>query len=120
MYLRAFLQTRDTRVSPGIHSNPQRLFPPTAPGLRSLARADDDEISPASPQSKLGALFRPVLPRTQIREVEPPFPGLKKPLSPLTEPEAKLDSLPSVTTALTASAALSATANTTLDSREIM
>lgn len=68
-------------------------------------------------QSKLGALFRPVL--THIREVEPPFPSLKQPLSPLTEPEAKPGALPTITTT-SVTTALTATTNTTSVYREIM
>lgn len=38
-------------------------------------------------QSKLGSLFRPVLPFTHIQEIEPPFSRPKQVLSP--EPEKK-------------------------------
>lgn len=70
-------------------------------------------------QSNLGALFRPVLPLPHIREVEPPFPSLKQPLSPLTEPEAKPEALPTNTTT-SVTTALTATTNTTSVYREIM
>ncbi|XP_063745485.1 voltage-dependent N-type calcium channel subunit alpha-1B isoform X2 [Eleginops maclovinus] len=46
------------------------------------------------PQSKLGALFRPVLPLTQIQEIEPPFPIPKRPSPPQPEPESKPVALP--------------------------
>ncbi|XP_008302849.1 voltage-dependent N-type calcium channel subunit alpha-1B-like, partial [Stegastes partitus] len=54
-----------------------------------------------APQSKLGALFRPVLPLPHIQEVEHPFPITKKPITPQPEPETKLEIPP--TTALTTS-----------------
>ncbi|XP_074474075.1 voltage-dependent N-type calcium channel subunit alpha-1B isoform X1 [Sebastes fasciatus] len=44
-------------------------------------------------QSKLGSLFRPMLPLTHIQEIEPPICSPKQPFSP--EPEAKLQTLPS-------------------------
>lgn len=50
-------------------------------------------------QSKLGSLFRPMLPLTHIQEVEPPICSPKLPLSPQPEPEAKPELLP--TTSLT-------------------
>lgn len=66
-------------------------------------------------QSKLGALFRPVLSLTHIREVEPPFTSPKQPLPP--GPEAKPEALPSTAiVTITATAA----APTTSVSREIM
>ncbi|KAM7393228.1 hypothetical protein PAMA_008058 [Pampus argenteus] len=48
-------------------------------------------------QSKLGALFRPVLPLTHIQEVEPPFPIPKLPVSPQPEPEAASETPPTTT-----------------------
>ncbi|XP_054875100.1 voltage-dependent N-type calcium channel subunit alpha-1B isoform X5 [Amphiprion ocellaris] len=54
-----------------------------------------------APQSKLGALFRPVLPLPHIQEVEPPFPSLKQPITPQPEPERKPEIPP--TTTLTSS-----------------
>lgn len=53
-------------------------------------------------QSKLGALFRPVLPLTHILEVEPPFPSLKQPLPSQPEPVAKPATLPSTAIATAA------------------
>lgn len=51
-------------------------------------------------QSKLGALFRPVLPLTHIQEVEPPFSSPKQPLTPQPEPEAKSEAQPTTTATL--------------------
>ncbi|KAM7369302.1 hypothetical protein PAMP_013581 [Pampus punctatissimus] len=48
-------------------------------------------------QSKLVALFRPMLPLTHIQEVEPPFPSPKLPVSPQPEPEAASEALPTTT-----------------------
>ncbi|XP_068429834.1 voltage-dependent N-type calcium channel subunit alpha-1B-like isoform X2 [Clinocottus analis] len=45
-------------------------------------------------QSKLGALFRPMLSLTHIKEVEPPFCIPKQHLPPPPEPEAKPEALP--------------------------
>lgn len=64
-------------------------------------------------QSKLGTLFRPVLPLTHMREVEPPFSSPKQPLPPQPEPEAKPEALPSTTT-------VTATTTTTSVNREKM
>ncbi|XP_068588557.1 voltage-dependent N-type calcium channel subunit alpha-1B-like isoform X3 [Cebidichthys violaceus] len=50
-------------------------------------------------QSKLGALFRPMLPLPHIQEVEPPICSPKQPLPPQPEPEAKPAALP--TTSIT-------------------
>ncbi|XP_056258885.1 voltage-dependent N-type calcium channel subunit alpha-1B isoform X2 [Seriola aureovittata] len=48
-------------------------------------------------QSKLGALFRPVLPLTHIQEVEPPICSPKQPLPSVPEPEAKPQAPPTTT-----------------------
>lgn len=48
-------------------------------------------------QSKLGALFRPVLHLTHRQEVEPPFCSPKQPFSSHHEPEAKLEVPPTTT-----------------------
>lgn len=45
---------------------------------------------PGGPQSKLGALFRPILPLTHIPEVEPPSPSPKQPSPPKAEPDIKI------------------------------
>ncbi|XP_031711463.1 voltage-dependent N-type calcium channel subunit alpha-1B-like isoform X19 [Anarrhichthys ocellatus] len=50
-------------------------------------------------QSKLGALFRPMLPLPHIQEVVPPICSPKQPLPPQPEPEAKPEALP--TTSIT-------------------
>lgn len=50
-------------------------------------------------ESKLGALFRPVLPLTHIPEVEPPFPSPRQPLPSHPEREAKPETLHTATTA---------------------
>ncbi|XP_040915486.1 voltage-dependent N-type calcium channel subunit alpha-1B isoform X3 [Toxotes jaculatrix] len=63
------------------------------------------------PQSKLGALFRPVLPLTHLQEAEPPICSPKQPLPPQPMPEAP----PSSTT--TATAATSISRDTILNQR---
>ncbi|XP_053705164.1 voltage-dependent N-type calcium channel subunit alpha-1B isoform X1 [Synchiropus splendidus] len=57
---------------------------------------------PGGPQSKLGALFRPVLPLTHIPEVEPPSPSPKQPSPPRIEPDPRIKE--SDTTATTTNA----------------
>ncbi|XP_049459706.1 voltage-dependent N-type calcium channel subunit alpha-1B isoform X1 [Epinephelus fuscoguttatus] len=64
---------------------------------QTCAKRLQQQNSTGGPQSKLGALFRPVLPLTQIEEVEPPFCSPKQPLPPKPEPESKLETLPSTT-----------------------
>ncbi|GLD56698.1 voltage-dependent N-type calcium channel subunit alpha-1B-like protein, partial [Lates japonicus] len=67
-------------------------------------RLQQQQHPSGGPQSKLGALFRPVLPLTHIQEVEPPICSPKQPLPPYPEPEAKLQAPP--TTAITASTSI--------------
>ncbi|TNN59709.1 hypothetical protein EYF80_030080 [Liparis tanakae] len=45
-------------------------------------------------QSKLGALFRPMMQLAHTQQIEPPFCIPKKPLPPPPEPEAKPEALP--------------------------
>ncbi|XP_047425801.1 voltage-dependent N-type calcium channel subunit alpha-1B isoform X2 [Mugil cephalus] len=49
-------------------------------------------------QSKLGTLFRPVLPLTHIQEVEPPMSSPRQNLPPQPEPETKPEAPPTTTT----------------------
>ncbi|XP_026195314.1 voltage-dependent N-type calcium channel subunit alpha-1B isoform X3 [Anabas testudineus] len=65
---------------------------------QNRAKRLQQQNSSGGPQSKLGALFRPVLPLTHIQEVEPPICSPKQPFSPQPEPEAKLEALPTTTT----------------------
>ncbi|XP_068609472.1 voltage-dependent N-type calcium channel subunit alpha-1B-like [Brachionichthys hirsutus] len=71
--------------------------------------------SSGAPQSKLRALFCPVLPLTYIPEAERPFLSPKQPLPPQTEPEAKAELLASTSTSTTASASASATTSSSVD-----
>ncbi|XP_078018318.1 voltage-dependent N-type calcium channel subunit alpha-1B isoform X4 [Epinephelus lanceolatus] len=64
---------------------------------QTCAKRLQQQNSTGGPQSKLGALFRPMLPLTQIQEVEPPFCSPKQPLPPKPEPESKPETLPSTT-----------------------
>ncbi|XP_057674672.1 probable voltage-dependent N-type calcium channel subunit alpha-1B isoform X5 [Corythoichthys intestinalis] len=54
-------------------------------------------------QSKLGALFRPILPLGHIKEVEPPLPSPKQLLPLHPESEAETSPLPPITTTATSS-----------------
>ncbi|XP_045922258.1 voltage-dependent N-type calcium channel subunit alpha-1B isoform X2 [Micropterus dolomieu] len=65
---------------------------------QNRAKRLQQQNSSGGPQSKLGALFRPMLPLTHILEVEPPMSSPKQPLPPKPEPQAKLDTLPTTTT----------------------
>uniref|UniRef100_A0A3Q1HDQ3 Voltage-dependent N-type calcium channel subunit alpha n=1 Tax=Anabas testudineus TaxID=64144 RepID=A0A3Q1HDQ3_ANATE len=49
---------------------------------QNRAKRLQQQNSSGGPQSKLGALFRPVLPLTHIQEVEPPICSPKQPFSP--------------------------------------
>ncbi|KAG8010867.1 Voltage-dependent N-type calcium channel subunit alpha-1B [Nibea albiflora] len=73
---------------------------------QNRAKRLQQQQSSGGPQSKLGALFRPVLPLTHILEVEPPFPSPQQPLPP--KPEAKPEAPPTTitTTATTATSEL--------------
>ncbi|XP_078126806.1 voltage-dependent N-type calcium channel subunit alpha-1B isoform X1 [Sander vitreus] len=63
----------------------------------TCAKRLQQQHSTGGPQSKLGALFRPMLPLTQIQEVEPLICSPKQPLPPEPEPEAKPELLPTTT-----------------------
>ncbi|XP_036972795.1 voltage-dependent N-type calcium channel subunit alpha-1B isoform X3 [Acanthopagrus latus] len=69
---------------------------------QNRAKRLQQQQSTGGPPSKLGALFRPVLPLTHILEVEPPFPSLKQPLPSQPEPVAKPATLPSTAIATAA------------------
>uniref|UniRef100_A0A7N8XI52 Voltage-dependent N-type calcium channel subunit alpha n=1 Tax=Mastacembelus armatus TaxID=205130 RepID=A0A7N8XI52_9TELE len=58
---------------------------------QNRAKRLQQQHSSGGPQSKLGALFRPVLPLTHIQGVEPPICSPKQPLPPLPEHEAQPD-----------------------------
>ncbi|KAI3361703.1 hypothetical protein L3Q82_002061 [Scortum barcoo] len=68
---------------------------------QNRAKRLQQQNSSVGPQSKLGALFRPVLPLTHILEVEPPISSPKHPFPPLHEQEAKLEALPTTNTTTT-------------------
>ncbi|XP_069017516.1 voltage-dependent N-type calcium channel subunit alpha-1B isoform X3 [Embiotoca jacksoni] len=63
---------------------------------QNRAKRLQQQHSTGGPQSKLGALFRPVLPRTHIQEVEPPISIPKQPFPPQPELETK-PQLPPIT-----------------------
>ncbi|XP_028274065.1 voltage-dependent N-type calcium channel subunit alpha-1B isoform X1 [Parambassis ranga] len=67
---------------------------------QNRAKRLQQQNSSGGPQSKLGALFRPVLPLTQIQEVEPSIPTPKQTLPPQPEQETKPEAPPitSITT----------------------
>uniref|UniRef100_UPI0037E984D5 voltage-dependent N-type calcium channel subunit alpha-1B-like n=1 Tax=Semicossyphus pulcher TaxID=241346 RepID=UPI0037E984D5 len=68
-------------------------------------------------KSKLGALFRPVLPLTHILEVEPPISSPKQPLSPHPEQEVKLVALPCTAIPTTTTATTLVNRDTILNQR---
>ncbi|XP_068190313.1 voltage-dependent N-type calcium channel subunit alpha-1B-like isoform X2 [Antennarius striatus] len=70
---------------------------------QNRAKKLQQQQSSGGPQSKLGTLFRPVLPLTYIPEVELPFLSPKQPLPPQTEPEAKAEPQASITTSTSTS-----------------
>ncbi|XP_060917618.1 voltage-dependent N-type calcium channel subunit alpha-1B [Labrus mixtus] len=80
---------------------------------QNRAKRLQQQNTSGGPQSKLGALFRPVLPLTHILEVQPPVSSPKQPPTTQPEPEVKLVALPS--TSLTATT--SATRDTILNQR---
>ncbi|XP_006803553.1 voltage-dependent N-type calcium channel subunit alpha-1B isoform X1 [Neolamprologus brichardi] len=63
---------------------------------QNRAKRLQQQNSSDGPQSKLGSLFRPVLPFTHIQEIEPPFSRPKQVLSP--EPEKKTEASTATTT----------------------
>ncbi|XP_029921994.1 voltage-dependent N-type calcium channel subunit alpha-1B isoform X2 [Myripristis murdjan] len=63
------------------------------------AKRLQQQQSSGGPQSKMGALFRPMLPLTHIQEAEPPISSPKPPSPSKPEPEPQLDVPP--TTAIT-------------------
>ncbi|XP_041666643.1 voltage-dependent N-type calcium channel subunit alpha-1B isoform X2 [Cheilinus undulatus] len=77
---------------------------------QNRAKRLQQQNASGGPQSKLGALFRPVLPLTHILEVDPPVSSQKQPITPEPKPEVKPEILP--TTCLTA-----ATRDTILNQR---
>ncbi|TKS84186.1 Voltage-dependent N-type calcium channel subunit alpha-1B [Collichthys lucidus] len=83
---------------------------------QNRAKRLQQQQSSGGPQSKLSALFRPVLPLTHILEVEPPFPSPKQPLPPKPGPEPKPEAPPATITT-TATTATSGTGDTILNHR---
>ncbi|XP_069561822.1 voltage-dependent N-type calcium channel subunit alpha-1B isoform X4 [Brachyistius frenatus] len=63
---------------------------------QNRAKRLQQQHSTGGPQSKLGALFRPVLPHTHIQEAEPPISIPKQPFPPQPELETK-PQLPPIT-----------------------
>ncbi|XP_074546394.1 voltage-dependent N-type calcium channel subunit alpha-1B isoform X4 [Halichoeres trimaculatus] len=82
---------------------------------QNRAKRLQQQNTPGGTQSKLGALFRPMLPLTHILEVEPPFPSCKESLSPQPQTALKPEALPIMTTAITATT--STTRDTLLNQR---
>ncbi|XP_069370208.1 voltage-dependent N-type calcium channel subunit alpha-1B isoform X3 [Paralichthys olivaceus] len=68
------------------------------------------------PQSKMGALFRPVLPLTHIQEVEPRICSPKQPLPPQPEPE-RTPEVPPITAITAATSATSINRDAMLNRR---
>ncbi|XP_071395220.1 voltage-dependent N-type calcium channel subunit alpha-1B-like [Centroberyx affinis] len=66
-------------------------------------------------QSKMGALFRPMLPLTHLQEVEPPFSTPKPPPPSQPDPEPQPEAPPTTTTTPTAAATITITSLTTRD-----
>eukprot|EP00066_Takifugu_rubripes_P013491 XP_011602757.1 PREDICTED: voltage-dependent N-type calcium channel subunit alpha-1B isoform X2 [Takifugu rubripes] len=77
-------------------------------------RLQQQQQSSTGPQSKLGALFRPMLPFTHIRE--PPLTSPIQPPKPQPEPETKPDTLATTSTTLGTTVTATATTSTTRDS----
>ncbi|XP_056873987.1 LOW QUALITY PROTEIN: voltage-dependent N-type calcium channel subunit alpha-1B [Takifugu flavidus] len=77
-------------------------------------RLQQQQQSSTGPQSKLGALFRPMLPFTHIRE--PPLTSPFQPPKPQPEPETKPDTLPTTSTTVGTTVTATATTSTTRDS----
>ncbi|TNM92562.1 hypothetical protein fugu_019574 [Takifugu bimaculatus] len=77
-------------------------------------RLQQQQQSSTGPQSKLGALFRPMLPFTHIRE--PPLTSPIQPPKPQPEPETKPDTLPTTSTTVGTTVTATATTSTTRDS----
>ncbi|KAM6975192.1 voltage-dependent N-type calcium channel subunit alpha-1B isoform 2-T2 [Tautogolabrus adspersus] len=83
---------------------------------QNRAKRLQEQNTSGGPKSKLGALFRPVLPLTHILEVEPPVSSPKQPPTTQPEPEVKLVALPSTTITAT-TVTTSATRDTILNQR---
>ncbi|XP_067341309.1 voltage-dependent N-type calcium channel subunit alpha-1B isoform X4 [Channa argus] len=64
---------------------------------QNRAKRLQEQNSSGGPQSKLGALFRPMLPLTHIQEVQSPVCSPKQPLPPQPISEAKPEALPTTT-----------------------
>ncbi|XP_041815617.1 voltage-dependent N-type calcium channel subunit alpha-1B isoform X1 [Chelmon rostratus] len=84
---------------------------------QNRAKRLQQQQSSGGPQSKLGALFRPVLPLTHILEVEPPFSSPSQPLPPQPTPEAKPEPLPTTTITTTTTTATSVNRDIILNQR---
>uniref|UniRef100_A0A674PPN6 Voltage-dependent N-type calcium channel subunit alpha n=1 Tax=Takifugu rubripes TaxID=31033 RepID=A0A674PPN6_TAKRU len=80
-------------------------------------RLQQQQQSSTGPQSKLGALFRPMLPFTHIRE--PPLTSPIQPPKPQPEPETKPDTLATTSTTVGTTVTATATTSTTRDSESV-